>query len=198
MIRLQNFIGSEMEPHLEALGGLRIRVFREYPYLYDGSLEYEREYLQTYLNSVDSCVVLAFDEDQVVGATTCIPLSHEGSEFQEPFIRVGIPVGEVCYFGESILLPRYRGQGLGKVFFQLREAHARSLPGIRTTAFCAVDRLANDPRRPLDYRPLDGFWTSQGYQRRPDLQAHFVWKETTEEVPTSKTLTFWIKSWPAL
>ncbi|MCE2695092.1 MAG: hypothetical protein LW645_12620 [Verrucomicrobiaceae bacterium] len=37
MLRLQNFQGSEIEPHLDALGALRISVFREYPYLYDGS-----------------------------------------------------------------------------------------------------------------------------------------------------------------
>jgi hypothetical protein len=31
MLRLQNFHGSELEPHLDALGTLRIAVFREYP-----------------------------------------------------------------------------------------------------------------------------------------------------------------------
>ncbi len=198
MIRLQNFNGSDLEPHLDALGGLRIRVFREYPYLYDGSLEYEREYLQTYLKSVDSLVVLAFDADQVIGATTCIPLSHEGPEFQAPFLQAGISVESVCYLGESILLPNYRGRGIGRSFFQRREAHAQTLPGIQCTAFCAVDRASDDPRRPADYRPLDGFWQSQGYCKQPELQARFVWKEISENEPSSKTLTFWTKSWPTV
>ena len=43
--------GPALEPWLDALGALRIRVFREYPYLYDGTLEYEREYLRTYVNA---------------------------------------------------------------------------------------------------------------------------------------------------
>lgn len=89
MIRLQNFHGSELEPHLDALGALRIAVFREYPYLYDGSLEYEREYLRTYLKSAGSLVVLAFDDDRVVGATTCLPMLDEGPEFQEAFVKAG-------------------------------------------------------------------------------------------------------------
>ena len=53
MLRLQNFHGPELEPHLDALGTLRIAVFREYPYLYDGSLEYEREYLRSH----DQCPI---------------------------------------------------------------------------------------------------------------------------------------------
>ncbi len=103
--RLESFQGPDLAPHLDALGRLRIAVFREYPYLYDGTLEYERAYLQSYLDSPRSLVVLAFDGDEVIGATTCVPLADEGPEFQAPFLASGIPVEQVCYFGESILLP---------------------------------------------------------------------------------------------
>lgn len=194
MIRLENFTGSSLKPFMDALGELRINVFREYPYLYDGSLDYERDYLRTYLDSTESLVVLAFDGDNVVGATTCVPLSHEGPDFQAPFIKANIPVGEVFYFGESILLPAYRGQGIGKAFFQRREAHANSFSKkIRLTAFCAVDRDDLHPLRPATYRPLDSFWTSIGYQKRPELQAQFEWKEIGEDSPSPKSLTFWTK-----
>lgn len=185
-----------MAPHLEALGELRIRVFREFPYLYDGSLEYEREYLHAYLRCPQSLVVLAWDSDRVVGATTCLPLRDEGPEFQTPFLEAGYDVDSVCYFGESILLPEYRGLGVGKAFFQRREAHAQTLPGLRWTAFCAVDRAPDHPLRPPGYRPLDGLWERQGYQKQPDLKATFVWKEIGEETESPKTLTFWLKAWP--
>ena len=36
---------------MEALAAQRIRVFREFPYLYDGDVGYEREYLATYVHS---------------------------------------------------------------------------------------------------------------------------------------------------
>jgi GNAT superfamily N-acetyltransferase len=197
MLRLQDCHGAELTPHLDALGELRIRVFHEYPYLYEGSLEYEREYLQTYVKSPRSLVVLAFDGDAVVGATTCLPMADEGPEFQDAFLKAGREISQLCYFGESILLPGYRGQGVGKEFFARREAHARKL-GFCTTAFCAVDRPPEHPLRPPDYRPLDGFWISQGYTKHPELQATFVWKEIGEAVESPKTLTFWIKEWPPL
>ena len=196
-LRLENFHGEALVPHLEALGELRIRVFREYPYLYDGSLDYERDYLRTYVRSLQSLVVLAFDGERAVGATTCLPLRDEGPEFQAPFLEAGYEVQSICYFGESILLPEYRGLGIGKAFFQRREAHARTLPGLRWTAFCAVDRPVDHPWRPPDYRPLDGLWERQGYQKQPHLKATFVWKEIGEEAESPKTLTFWMKSWPA-
>lgn len=194
-LRLENFHGSSLAPHLDALGALRIAVFREYPYLYDGDLDYERTYLGTYLRSPRSLVVLAFDGDAVVGATTCIPMVDEGPEFQAPFILAGIPLEQICYFGESILLPAYRGRGVGKAFFERREAHARTLPGLKYTAFCAIDRPADHPQRPADFRPLDDFWVRNGYTRRPGLQCEFHWKEIDEPDPTAKTLTFWLKEW---
>ncbi len=194
MLRLQNFHGPELEPHLDALGALRIAVFREFPYLYDGSLEYERDYLRVYLRSSGSLVVLAFDGDRVVGATTCLPMVDEGPEFQAAFVKAGYDLATIGYFGESILLPEYRGHGIGKEFFTRREAQVQRL-GLKLSTFCAVDRPADHPLRPAGYRPLDDFWRSQGYTKHPELQATFVWKETGEEAESPKTLTFWLKEW---
>jgi hypothetical protein len=187
--------GQAIEPWLDGLGALRISVFREYPYLYDGSLDYEREYLQTYVKAPESRVVLVTDaEKTVVGATTCIPLRNEGPEFQEPFIKQGFSLDDVCYFGESILLPSLRGKGMGKEFFARREAHAQRLVA-RWTGFCAEDRPTDHPQRPPGYRPLDEFWLAQGYVKHPDMRATFVWKEIGEPAESPKTLTFWLKEW---
>ena len=189
--------GAELGPWLDALGELRIRVFRKFPYLYEGTLEYERDYLRIYQQAPDSLVVLVTDAGgNVVGATTCLPMCQEGPEFQEPFLKVGIDIRRVFYFGESLLLPEWRGRGFGKMFFDRREAHARGL-GYDITAFCAVDRADDHPLRPENYRPLDGFWRGRGYVKQPHLQAVFSWKETGEDEETSKTLTFWTKSWNA-
>lgn len=192
MLRLQNFHGAELAPHLDALGELRIAVFHEYPYLYAGTLEHERQYLGTYVRSSGSLVVLVFDDDRVVGATTCLPMLDEGPEFQAAFVQAGYDLSTICYFGESILLPAYRGKGIGKEFFVRRETHVRKL-GLKLSTFCAVDRPAEHVLRPQGYRPLDDFWRSQGYVKRPELQATFVWQEIGEDTESPKTLTFWTK-----
>jgi len=98
----------------------------------------------------------------------------------------------VLYFGESLLLPEYRGRGIGHRFFDLREQHAGKL-GLPLTAFCAVDRPPDHPKRPDDYRPLDGFWTSRGYVKRAGLRAVFDWKEIGASVESPHSLTFWLR-----
>ena len=118
----------------------------------------------------------------------------EGPEFQAAFLKAGYDLSTICYFGESILLPQYRGQGIGKVFFTRREAHVQTL-GLKLSTFCAVDRPADHPLRLAGYRSLDDFWRSLGYTKRSELQATFEWKEIGEEIESSKTLTFWTKEW---
>lgn len=193
-MEIKQLHGKELEPWIDALGALRIAVFHEYPYLYDGTIEDERDYLKVYTRDPESLVVLVLnDEGVLVGATTCMPLTKEAPAFRKPFEEAGISVGEVLYFGESILLPEYRGKGLGKTFFDLREAHARKL-GLKTTAFCAVDRADDHPAKPNDYRPLDGFWRARGYQKRPGMRAVFSWKENGATEETANTLTFWTRT----
>lgn len=187
--------GESLVPWLDELGKLRIRVFREYPYLYEGSLEYERNYLRIYRDTPDSLVVIVTDHaGEVVGATTCLPLVDEGDELKQPFSDQGFDISSIMYFGESVLLPEWRGHGLGKVFFDKRESHAKK-HGKTMTAFCAVDRPEKHPLRPADYRTMDPFWESRGYVKRPNIKTEFSWKEIGEAEESPKPLTFWTKSW---
>lgn len=194
-LTIREIEGTELDPWLDALGDLRIRVFREFPYLYEGSLDYERDYLEIYQKCDLSRIVLITDSTGIlIGATTCIPLTGQSAEFQQPFLNAGMEVNRFLYFGESIIRPEWRGLGLGKEFFNRREAHAQRL-GLDMTTFCAVDRPANHPLRPSGYRSLDGFWASRGYEKQPGLKVALSWKEIGEEENSPKTLTFWTKSW---
>lgn len=184
---------GEVADRIDDLARLRIAVFREWPYLYDGDLDYEREYLQTYSASPSSVVVVAEDGARVVGASTGVPLADEGEDFRAPFAAAGLDPAGVFYFGESVLLSEYRGQGIGHRFFDAREAHAAALGGYLWTSFCAVVRAEDDPRRPTAYRPLDAFWNGRGYHRRPDIVTTIAWKEIGEPAATDKQLAAWLR-----
>jgi GNAT superfamily N-acetyltransferase len=192
-LRVITCTGEAVSPHLNDLSRLRIAVFRDYPYLYDGDIAYERDYLYAYARSARSVFVLAFDGDTVVGASSGIPLDDDGEAFQQPFRAQGIAVEEVFYFGESVLLNAYRGQGIGHRFFDEREAHARRLGGFRTTAFCSVERATDDSRRPAHYRSNDAFWRKRGYQRQDAMFCRLDWKEIGDAQPTPHRLRFWLR-----
>ncbi len=169
--------GNAVLPHLDAVAQLRIAVFRAWPYLYDGDADYERDYLAAYAASPDSVFVLARDGVAVIGASTGLPLLDDSDAFHTPFIAAGIDPASVFYFGESVLLPAYRGQGIGHAFFDRREAHARALGRFTLAAFCSVERAADDPRKPADYRPNDVFWRKRGYAPQPGMQVRLEWAE---------------------
>ncbi len=192
-LQVRSYSGAAIAPWLDDLARLRIAVFRDWPYLYDGDAAYEAQYLQSYLQSPRSIVVLAFDGEQVVGASTGMPLAAESSSFLDAFDGTSIDPQDVFYCGESVLLPQYRGRGIGHRFFEEREAHARSYGDYAWTAFCAVDREPTHPRRPAFHRGNEAFWSKRGYRPRPELKAHLTWREVGDVV-VDHSLTFWLRA----
>ncbi|WP_221089320.1 GNAT family N-acetyltransferase [Deinococcus aquaedulcis] len=174
------------------LARLRTLVFREYPYLYDGHPDYEEAYLRRYLAAPDLLLVLARDGERVVGASSALPLTQEGPEILSPFLASPIDPETVLYLGESVLLPEYRGRGLGHAFFDQREAHAERL-GLRVTSFCAVVRPDDHPARPATYRPLHAFWAARGYRERPELHTHLAWPEVDQPGEPDHLMRFWVR-----
>jgi GNAT superfamily N-acetyltransferase len=191
-LRLEKLSGAAILTQMDALAALRIRVFRDWPYLYDGTAEYEAHYLQVYVDSPRSLALLVWDGERCVGASTCLPLADALPDMQQPFVERGMDLSRIDYFGESVLLRDYRGRGVGVEFFRQREAHARE-HGLSICAFCSVDRDALDPRRPADYVANDAFWTHRGYRKQPQLRGHFSWPDIGETEPSEKPMTFWIR-----
>ena len=185
--------GKAVTPHIADLARLRTEVFRAFPYLYEGSEAYEASYLSTYAQSPESLFVLAIEGGRIVGASTGVPMTDASEAFRAPFVAGGIAPETVFYFGESVLLPAYRGRGLGVRFFEEREAYARRLARFDWCAFCAVERPKDHPLRPADYVPLDAFWGRRGYAHRADLRLMLAWQDIDEEGETEKPMSFWLK-----
>ncbi|MFD1142267.1 GNAT family N-acetyltransferase [Larkinella insperata] len=185
--------GREIESVFDGLAALRIAVFRDYPYLYEGTIDYEKAYLKTYSRSERSFLFAIYDGPAMVGATTCIPLSDETADVRQPFEAAGFDGSTIFYFGESILLPEYRGLGLGHRFFDEREAHARSFGRYQTACFCAVERPEDHPAKPADYRPNDAFWLKRGYSKVLSLRTYMEWPDRGAEVSTRKPMVYWMR-----
>ena len=192
-IEIRQVTGAGVLEYLEDAARLRISVFREFPYLYEGSIESEREYLGHYGECPRSVFVLAFGDGKIVGVSTGLPLAESDESFQAPFIAADLEPGEWFYCGESVLDHAWRGKGIGHRFFDEREKHARKL-GLQKTCFCSVIRSKDHPLCPADYRPNDVFWTKRGYTKQPHLCARFSWKQVDSgDDEVGNELVFWTR-----
>ena len=192
MTEVRVLTGADFDAALDDVARLRIAVFRAFPYLYDGDLDYERRYLEPFGASERAVMVGAFDGARLIGAATGSPLTDHKDDFAAAFAGTGLDLSTIFYCAESVLLPAYRGQGIGHLFFDLREDHARA-HGFARSAFCGVVRPPDHPARPADYAPLDPFWRKRGYAPLPGVVARFSWKDLGCADETLKPLQFWMR-----
>lgn len=193
MIRVARLTGDALTAALPDVARLRIAVFRAYPYLYDGDVAYEERYLQVYRDSADAVLVGAYDGARLIGAATGAPMEDHAGDFGAAFAESGIALERIFYCAESVLLPEYRGQGIGHRFFDLREAQARAL-GRDHAAFCSVLRPKDHPARPDGYQPLDAFWRKRGYAPLPGAVARFNWREIGAKNESAHDLQVWMRA----
>jgi len=181
------------EETLALLADLRMRVFYEWPYLYDGSLAYEREYLAEFISADDAVMIVARSRGRPIGMATASPLHSQSEAVKEPLLRTGFDLDETFYFGESVLLPAFRGQGVGHAFFDAREDAARAA-GARICTFCAVERPADHPLRPQSVRELATFWQQRGYARLSGVTMQLRWQDRDMPAETDHRMQFWSRT----
>lgn len=189
-IEILKLSGQEARAYVNELAELRLKVFWEFPYLYEGTHAYEKKYLETYFQAKHSFILILKNDGKVIGATTGIWAKEEEESFRKPFLIHGLNTESIFYFGESVLLKEYRGQGFGKLFFEEREKFARSLGFIELLSFCAVVRNQNPP---ADYRSLNNFWISQGFAPESGLSTQYSWPDRGQTENTEKTMQYWLK-----
>ena len=193
-ITIKIFFGKDIDEIIDEIAHLRIVIFREFPYLYDGNLEYERNYLANYAKSEKSIIIAAYDGDKIIGISSGIPMTDETIEFYQPFVEQKYDINKIFYCGETILLSQYRGKGIYKQFMQAREDHARKIGGFEVACFCAVERPQNHSLCPSNYQPLNEIWNKFGYFCNPDLYTYYSWKDIDSDKETKHRMTFWLKN----
>lgn len=197
-VTVTSHTGRGILPFIEDVARLRIEVFREWPYLYEGDLAYERAYLASFAACPEAVVVAATEGSRVIGVATAAPLVAHTPEFAELFRQSGRDPEAVFYCGESVLLPAWRGKGLGHRFFDAREAHAREFnrlgAAFSSVAFCGVVRDPSDIRRPAGYHDLDAFWMRRGYLKVDGLVGCYRWREIGCPEETEHPMQFWTRA----
>lgn len=186
--RIEVLKNHEAEAYLTDVANLRIKIFREYPYLYEGNISYEKEYLRSYIDFDHSVVIVAKDGEKIVGAITGVPC-----EVRQCYLKNQKSLEDRFYIGELVLLKKYRGKGIGSKLYQALEDYVQSLKTYKKLVFCEIVKKDNDPKRPSDYFCLDEFWAKQGYIKKPELVTYCSWRKLGEVLETASQMVFWEK-----
>lgn len=191
-VAIASLRGAEAAAAIEDLADLRLTIFREFPYLYDGRREDELDYLARYARTPDALVVTVSEAGKVVGAATGIPLAAEGAALVEPVAGSSYPVAQLYYVGELLFYQEYRNRGLGLRLLAEVERQVRSMGGYRYLACATIVRPENQPARPAGYLPIERFLARTGFKRLDDLQTSFTWREL-DGASCEHPMKYWIK-----
>lgn len=188
----QLLTGAAIADGLDDVATLRLDIFQEYPYLYQGRREDELNYLVTYAEAPDACIILAYDGSVIIGAATGMPLIHEDAQMVDAFAGTSFSLEELYYVGELLFRPAYRNCGLGQKLLARLESHIHSLGRYRKLTCATVERLDDHPLRPHDYIPVTRFLARTGFVRLPGMTTHITWSET-DGVKRDHHMQFWSK-----
>lgn len=166
--KFDKFYGREISTHLLKVAEFRIRYFKDFPYLYDGSVEYEMSYLTGYADDPRSMLITVTNmNNELIAVSTSVPLVTTTNILDgasELFRSNGLNPSTFFYYGEVIIDHSARKQGLAKSIYLMQDEHALN-SGFENIAIATVIRLKGDHRQPEFYQSSDLVWKKMNFQK---------------------------------
>jgi ribosomal protein S18 acetylase RimI-like enzyme len=190
-------VGLQLASMVTTISDWRVKNFKEYPYLYEGNNDYEKAYTKSYIDSLKSAVIVAYDEDEkLAGFLTCLPLIDDEeflSTAKPVFLNAQLDPEKFYYCGEVIIEGNYRKQGIARKLFAKFEEHAKEL-GYDNGCFVTIEHPENHPLKPKDYEDPSIVWHHFGYEKT-DIVVTAVYPTIDGNGFSDKEnkLVFWIK-----
>ncbi|HLC06649.1 MAG TPA: GNAT family N-acetyltransferase [Candidatus Babeliales bacterium] len=189
---------DELKTLLPFVAQLRVNIFRNYPYLYDGNIAEEMDNLEKYAQHNNSALAIAYYNENPVGFLCGSDLIHYSVHFENSvadlFKGVDLNIENYYYCADIIILPEHRGKYLAPQLFDAIENYAQQKG---YTACCFItEHHENHPLKPRDHKSLVPLWNSLNYKKSA-LITYASW-QTHQVDGTIKLeqhpLIFWLKN----
>lgn len=196
-IMVEIFTGKDTSNFINLIAQLRIKHFREYPYLYEGNMELEKQYLQAYAADVRSIFVIAKVNDEITEVSTGIPLVSSSvllKDAETIFRENGLEPNEYYYYGEVIILPEHRGLEILVKMLAAQNKKVREW-GYKYITGLTVIRGEKHPLKPDDYKSPDKLGHYFGYNKS-GFTIKYSWPTIQKDGHVknmSNALEFWLK-----
>ena len=194
-ISIRTFRGELISPFLQDITDLCITIYKEYPYCYEGTKEEYFPFIEYYAHD-NGIACLLFDGNHPVGVAIGMPISEMREKYKAPFhhARPHENFEEIFYLGEILLLKDYRCRGLGTEMYLEFERSVKENKNFKKICFCKIDESNQTNLEPENYKPLDGFWEKNGFDRCDDITVIVNWQNVGEVDESPHKLVYWLKS----
>ncbi len=195
-LSIKVFKGDEISPYVKGITDIAIEVYKEYPYLYDGTEEEYLPFIDYYSHSSFGIASLLFDGDRPVGVAIGMPLNEMRDRFKDPLLaaRPDENLEKIYYLGEFLLINEYRGKGYGKKLYKQLENLVKENGEYSKLCFCKIVEWDYHPLMPNGYLPMDGFWIKQGFEICDDITVSVYWDDVGTNENSIHHLVYWMKN----
>ena len=132
--KLEVFHDHEIAPYVKEIVQFVNKIYRNYPYFYNGDDAGYEAYLESFPNLGDVTVCLAFEGEEVVGIAVGLPMPKR-HVYQETLLEHGYDLKELFYLGEFGLKPEYQGQDIELIMYQNIESVANKRVNLKRYVF---------------------------------------------------------------
>ena len=166
--------GKAINDCFEAIATLRLMVFSEYPYCYQGSFEDEQKHFGQYTCHEDRSLAVLFEKNQIIGLSTRIPAASAlpllGRAVPE-LERRGVNIEQHYYVIESMIKQAFRGKKRGQLLYQEHEVFIRRR-GYQTN--CLLTLATESTITSVEKKPFTSLWHWLGFKKTA-IQTSFTW-----------------------
>jgi len=184
--------GSQIKSIEKSFADLRITIFREYPYLYEGDLSTEKHYFDMFGDN--TICITAKDGAAIIGISIGTPLQEVLKRFLEPLTEAHINVKRMFYLADLLVLKSYRGQRIGHALYELFEKEVQKTGQFSTIIVREISKSPDDPKKPSDYHSLDFFWNKRGFKKIDGISQQDKWKAIGDEDISLHTMIYQVKN----
>ncbi len=190
-IQFEVLKGAQIKSIEQSFANLRIAIFREYPYLYEGDLATEKQYFDMF--GGNTICIIAKDASTVVGVIIGTPLQEIFDQFLKPLIEADISVEKMFYLADLLVLKSYRGKRIGHSLYELFEKEVQKTEQFTNILIREIFKSPDDPKKPSAYYSLDPFWDKRGFKKMEGISQQDQWKAIGDEDISLHTMVYRMK-----
>ncbi len=202
MVSYKTLTKEDFSSYFPELARMRLEYFSTFPYLYIGSLEYEHLYLSGYLNHDEGRIIVALEENQVMGMATGFPLHQNMNNPTDitKWFRTSTKINKdkassYFYLGEVIIKSSMRQNGTAYHLTKFIENDFLNR-GYKKSSLITVERPKDHPLAPSRYFPMEYTLKKMKYK---DMGIKEAVTYDTRQIdgsvkPDSNMMIFWEKT----